>query len=278
MSESTDFATIKFDPPADESAIRFVRGKNIRHTFPCHIHHSFILGVITKGKRIIHVDGQDVSLSTNDCFIINPHQPHSCQIPGETNHDYWIISISSKIMQAANRQRTGKNESPYFSSIQIPDLELARGIICLSKRQSNGELVKDAELSGILDRLIIYHADKQAKDQPIRDTSSFVELICKYIEENAGQIVRLNELSRIVHVSPFYLNRIFRETIGVPPYTYLLQTRIKQSMELLLQIESIAEVGFQMGFSDQSHFSRFFKKNVGLTPRQFLVINKPGMS
>jgi AraC-like DNA-binding protein len=49
-------------------------------------------------------------------------------------------------------------------------------------------------------------------------------------------------------------------------------------MELLLQIESIAEVGFKMGFSDQSHFSRFFKKNVGLTPRQYLVINKPGMS
>ncbi len=278
MSGSTDLATIKFGHPAGESDIQFVRGKNVGHTFPCHIHHSFILGVITKGERIIHVDGQDIFLATNDCFIINPHQPHSCQMPGEKNHDYWVISISPKIMQAANWQKTGRNDLPRFPSNRISDKELSMELICLSRKQSNGESVKIVDISGVLDRLILCLAEKQTTGQPAREPSLFVQQVCKYIEDNAGQILRLNELAQIVHVSPFYLNRIFRETIGVPPYTYLLQTRIKQSMELLLQIESIAEVGFKMGFSDQSHFSRFFKKNVGLTPRQYLVINKPGMS
>ncbi len=276
MPESTGVANIKFDQPAGMTDIRFVRGMNIRHTFPCHIHHSFILGVITKGERVIHVDGQDVLLSTNDCFIINPHQPHSCQMPGETNHDYWIVSINSKMMQAANRQKTGRNEVPHFSSIRIPDLELARELSCLSKRQSKGELITNTELFGLLDRFILRHADDQGTGQPVRDPSAIIRQVCTYIDDNAGQIIRLNELARMVHVSPFYLNRIFRETIGIPPYTYLLQTRIKQSMALLLQVESISEVSYQMGFSDQSHFSRFFKKNVGLTPRQFLAINKTG--
>ena len=79
----------------------------------------------------------------------------------------------------------------------------------------------------------------------------------------------LDELSREVGLSPHYLNSTFARTFGLPPHAYQLQLRIKRAIELLRGQDCLATIALSLGFADQSHFTRQFKRVVGVSPGAF---------
>jgi AraC-like DNA-binding protein len=246
----------------DDADVRLVKGLNVCHTFPCHVHNSFSFGIVRKGRRAIYIDGEQFVVSAKEGFIINPGQPHSCAVAERGGHDYWVISIAPQVLCNV------VNKVPYFFQHKITDsLVIDRFLVWLGK-QSKNELIDKEKLFAILRELVAQYADTRIVERPEQTGCSVVVLAREYIEANLSRVIRLDEIASVVHISPFYLNRTFREKIGVPPYTYLLQTRIKKSLELL-QTGSITETAHRLGFSDQSHFTRFFKKHVGITPKRF---------
>ncbi|MEW6734220.1 MAG: helix-turn-helix domain-containing protein, partial [Acidobacteriota bacterium] len=66
-----------------------------------------------------------------------------------------------------------------------------------------------------------------------------------------------------------YLIRAFRNEVGIPPYVYLTQVRIEKAKKLLAKGAPIAEVAVAVGFADQSHLNRFFKRIIGITPGRY---------
>lgn len=267
---------IQFINPGGGNELRLVRASNVDHVFPCHIHRSYTLGVVTSGTRIFQIDGKDQVITAPDGFVINPYQPHACRQQGVDGHDYRVVSISQELMRRVFLRFTGKSGLPYFPCVRIP----ADDAHALLQRIINPGLPEsepgDENLVNLLATIMGKYAARQPVDESGRLKDSFVKQASTFIDENAGRQVDLNQLSEMVHVSPFHLNRIFRERIGLPPKAYLLQVRIKQSIRLLLDTRSIAQVAIEMGFSDQSHFTRFFKKNVGVSPGRFLDLNTTG--
>ena len=69
--------------------------------------------------------------------------------------------------------------------------------------------------------------------------------------------------------------RTFTQQFGLPPHAYLLQARIKKARTLLRTGMPRAEVAAAVGFADQSHFARHFKKIMGVTPSQYTVAKNP---
>jgi AraC family transcriptional regulator len=93
-----------------------------------------------------------------------------------------------------------------------------------------------------------------------------------YIEKNYSRDVRLSEIAAAVHLSPFHLARVFKQTLGVSPYQHVLQVRVHNARCLLSAgtgPRSLAEIAAAVGFADQSHLSRHFKRITGVTPGQF---------
>jgi AraC family transcriptional regulator len=94
----------------------------------------------------------------------------------------------------------------------------------------------------------------------------------QYIQKNYSRDVRLSEIAAAVHVSPFHLARLFKQTLGVSPYQHVLQVRVANARHLLTAGSgpgSLAEIAAAVGFADQSHLSRHFKRITGVTPGQF---------
>lgn len=265
--------TIQFQLQTDNPNIRFVQGINVNHIFPCHIHHSFSLGIVQKGRRIIYVDQTPYLICANECFIINPYQPHSCGAVEEKGHDYEVISISSRLLQDIYKETANTDKIPHFPQVKITDSAIVSGFTAWLEKQSRPDPADSAELIAVLRELVSRYAQPEPVS-PEQSRRAMVALACDYIEANLDRLIRLKEIAMVAHTSPFYLNRIFRQEIGIPPHTYLLQARIKKSLEQLLQSGSILEAAYSLGFSDQSHFSRFFKKNVGLTPKQYLNLHQ----
>ena len=73
-----------------------------------------------------------------------------------------------------------------------------------------------------------------------------------------------------MNVSPYYFSKLFKEEIGENFIDYLTSLRIHNAKELLRRpVLSIREAGLQSGYADPNYFSRIFKKQTGMTPREY---------
>ena len=73
-----------------------------------------------------------------------------------------------------------------------------------------------------------------------------------------------------IDMSRFYFCRLFKQSTGITPYQYLIKCRVDRAKVLLMQRKlSIADVALEVGFSNQSNFTKHFKRLVGVTPQKF---------
>jgi AraC family transcriptional regulator len=92
-----------------------------------------------------------------------------------------------------------------------------------------------------------------------------------YIQANYAREIKLEDVAAAVHLSPFHLARLFKQVSGLSPHQYLVQVRVNAARSLLSAgsgQRSLAEVAAAVGFADQSHLTRQFKRHFGLTPSQ----------
>ncbi len=94
--------------------------------------------------------------------------------------------------------------------------------------------------------------------------------VCDYIEASLGSDLHLEQLGAIAGLGPDRLGEVFRESIGVSPYRYVLQRRVERSKALLKAgVTPITEIALQLGFADHAHFSATFRRITGITPSRY---------
>jgi AraC-like DNA-binding protein len=267
-------STIRFENLSEDSSIRLLDGKNVTHEFPVHVHDSYTLGVVIRGERYIQVGRQDYLIREGEGFFINPLVPHSCGSAAENGHDYQVVSLETDLMKAAARDVFGRDCLPCFSCIKLSNDTLIIRLINMLKKNDQSDLPDHESLLSLLYDLISLYADDANPAQISESREKLAKQARAYMDAHLQQNISLEELAKETNVSPYYVDRVFREVIGVPPHVYQLQTRIKKAVDALLKTGSIVEASYYFGFSDQSHFSRIFKKNMGVSPGRFMRTNR----
>ncbi|MGH8631238.1 MAG: AraC family transcriptional regulator [Burkholderiales bacterium] len=98
-----------------------------------------------------------------------------------------------------------------------------------------------------------------------------VLLASEFIHDNYSRDISLADIAQAAHLSPFHLARRFKKSTGMTPHQYLVEVRVNSARSLLSAgagSRSLADVAAAVGFSDQSHLTRHFKRLLGLTPKQ----------
>ncbi len=124
----------------------------------------------------------------------------------------------------------------------------------------------------ILHLLEHYSRTRQNSFEPIagRLPNYKLQQIIDYIHGYLDSDLSLNELAASIQMSPHYFSRLFKQTTGFTPHQYVINCRIEKAKDLLKQGKlSIAEIAKEVGFVDQSHLHRCFKRKVGITPKSF---------
>ena len=131
-------------------------------------------------------------------------------------------------------------------------VESLRNLLAIHRlRNHSRNLVKPTIATNALDELKL----KQLKD---------------YIEEHLADKLAIATLAELIPMSQFHFACAFKAAIGEPPHRYITQRRIDRAKILLSATRlSAAEIAYQVGFSNQSHFTAHFRKTVGTTPKQF---------
>jgi len=95
-----------------------------------------------------------------------------------------------------------------------------------------------------------------------------------YIDANYDKPITLAQIARASHLSSSRLAHIFKEQMGITIIDYLTSVRIERARQLLLGTDqNCTEICFEVGYNNQSYFTRTFKSLVGITPRQYRVKN-----
>jgi AraC family transcriptional regulator len=94
--------------------------------------------------------------------------------------------------------------------------------------------------------------------------------VIAFAHDSIQQDIGLVDMANLVHLSAYHFGRLFKQTIGLSPYQYILQLRIEYAKKLILEKAGpLGEIAYQLNFSDQAHFSNAFRKATGLSPRQY---------
>ena len=102
-----------------------------------------------------------------------------------------------------------------------------------------------------------------------------LQRVIDYINAYLDRDLSLRELSSLVQMSPHYFSQLFKGSTGTTPHQYVIRCRVERAKKLIGQNKlSLAEIATMVGFADQSHLHRHFKRLVGITPKTFSLLDK----
>ena len=103
-----------------------------------------------------------------------------------------------------------------------------------------------------------------------RESENLVEQVKTYIDRNFQKDLSLDEVSRMVNISPYYFSKLFKQGTGENFIEYLTRVRMEHARRLLEDPDaSIKQVCVMSGYGDPNYFSRLFKKYEGVTPSEY---------
>jgi AraC-like DNA-binding protein len=254
------------------SNLEVLRATFITHTFAPHTHEGYAIGVIEEGaerfkyRKAIHVAPQ------GSIVVINPAEMHTGEAAIQQGWSYRMLYPEIALLQRAAVDAMEKSSGvPFFPEPVIYDPALARLLSQMhaALATSSSVLERESLLVWALAHLIRRHAETPPLVLVPHAEHVSVLKVRAYLEEHATENVSLEHLAALVHLSPFYLLRVFRDTVGLPPHSYLTQIRVARARHLISTSMPLAEVAAAVGFTDQSHLNRHFKALIGVTPGQY---------
>lgn len=257
----------------DHLRIEAYRFEGIMQKFPNHFHEHYVVGFIERGTRYLAVDNHEYITEPSDLLLFNPHTPHTCwQIDGGVL-DYRCLNIETDVMSDIAAEITGRRFMPSFREQVAQHCELVSTLRELhSMILEGGGLLRKQELFYIFMGDLINGFAEESLAQEGKGEPREISDICAYIESNYAKNITLDELAALSGLNKYNLLRLFARERGITPYRYLETVRINRAKTLLERGEQLTEIALKTGFSDQSHFTNFFKKFIGLTPKQYANI------
>lgn len=109
------------------------------------------------------------------------------------------------------------------------------------------------------------------RQNPKSDSRAAMDRTKSYIEAHFRESMTIEQLARMAEISPKYYVSLFKKTYGKTAIDYLTEVRVNMAKQLMLQTDvRLKDVAYQVGYNDEFYFSRMFKKEVGVSPTEYL--------
>jgi AraC-like DNA-binding protein len=237
------------------------------HHFPRHSHDQFGIGVMTFGAHRSWSGMGDVRAEAGDVIMVNPGEIHDgAPLDGAVRGWRMIYIGPTLFTREVSEEFEGRLElvrpvardpllaalfDKLFACLALPQPD------CLSKEESL--------LLTLLHLLRRHNVSQPSSAGPCVSVAKAI----RYLEAAPASKVSLAELAALSGISRFQLLRAFAHELGITPYAYLVQRRVLLAQRLLADGHTPAETAVMAGFSDQSHLTRAFVRQLGVTPGRY---------
>lgn len=255
--------TVVYD---DELRIEAYRFEGIVQPFPNHFHEYYVIGFVEDGRRVLSCKNKEYSIKKGNIVLFNPGDNHACVQSDDGTFDYRGFNITKEVMLDLAEEVTGNRELPVFSQNVIFDEEVTCYLHPLHELVMKGscEFGKEENLLLLISLLIQKYG--KTFESCIPECRDEIEKACAFMEQHYAERIYLDQICRCAGLSKSTLLRTFTKSKGVTPYSYLENIRIGEAKKLLEQGIPPIDAALQTGFSDQSHFTKYFTRYIGLAP------------
>ncbi len=261
--------TVVYD---DELHIEAYRFEGIVQPFPNHFHEYYVIGFVEDGERVLSCKNQEYTIRKGNVLLFNPGDNHACVQSDDGTLDYRGLNITKEVMLDLAEEVTGKRALPGFSQNVVLDEEVTCCLRSLHELVMKGScgFGKEESLLLLVSRLSQEYG--QPFESCVPECRDEIEKACAFMEQHYSERIYLDQICRCVGLSKSALLRAFAKSKGVTPYSYLENIRIGKAKKLLEQGVPPIKAALQTGFSDQSHFTNYWGRVIGLPPGAYREI------
>lgn len=252
-----------------------------------HSHNVVEFGICIDGSGIFVVEDKILPFHAGDVSIITNKEMHLAQsTKGTRSHWYWICVNLEKILypafhnseMAGTEYLTGTDFKNIISVSKYPEIcSLVRKI---TEVQHSKNIFKRERIISLLCLLMtelkntfgmkMSEPKKEERSCFEPDTLQRIQKAVGYITNHYTEKIKLSELSKLSGLSGTHFRRLFEKALGKSPVQYLTQVRVAMaSAELKQSRKPISMIAYESGFTTLSSFNRHFKKQTGMSPREW---------
>ncbi len=267
------------------SAHHFIRDPRLPHLelrtsthshdcYETHTHDEYSFGTIDTGQAVYCHGEHNTALKPGMTVMMEPGLAHSCNPDARQPWSYRMLFVDAPWVHrnflpfTLGQPHTQRLKLSRHSS-DAPTVY--RALSRISDALGMGEAADALEVDELVLGFIAQHAllPREAPAAPSADEQALQAvrgLICERVESNLS----LEQLAQTCAWSEYQLIRKFKQAFGQTPHAYLIDQRLNIAKKLLKQGVALTEVAHRLGFADQAHFQRHFKKRHATTPKNYL--------
>ncbi|MFD0208841.1 AraC family transcriptional regulator [Streptomyces hirsutus] len=238
-----------------------------RHEYAPHAHDEFTVGVTTGGLEAIAYRGGRIVSGPGSLVVLEPGEMHTGGPAAPEGYAYRALYAVPTLLTDGTRG-TG---FPHFREPVLHDPELAGAL-----RRAHTEvsacpdpLEAESRLPWLLTALAHRHSTARADACAVPGAGHIALAVRDRLADELLAPPSLASLATDLGLSRYQLLRAFRTTMGIPPYAWLAQYRVTRARGLLEAGLRPAEVAGLVGFADQAHLTRWFRRVLGVTPAAY---------
>lgn len=257
-----------------ESDSRRLKTKDsrLREFYPSDFHNYIEVCVCVNGRFAIDIHEATYEIGEGEACIIFPGFNHSelC-IKGVDHMVIWMSFSQNKI----RLHLSGNLNNEFFTKdvrTFAADHEFTNIINSINMEKNNKYIFSNMLFKLYILQILIIALKKISIDTSVSPDSEMfkkkiAEEVKEFIENNGFRYLHLRDISQGLFISAGYLNNIFKSVTGTTIMQYMENRRVARAMYLLKYTnESISSISMQLGYYDQYHFSKSFKKATGSSP------------
>ncbi|QBI53911.1 AraC family transcriptional regulator [Streptomonospora litoralis] len=251
--------------------VELLKARYVRHSFNRHTHDTYTFALIETGVEEFTHRGGLHRVSAGGIAAVEPNEVHTGHAGVPEGWRYRVLYPEVEVVAAAARD-LGMGSVPPFTAGEIRDPASAALLRSAHRATERGDRLSASTLTRqALHRLLARHTHAPSPTEtagppgPARAVAQARELLRSRLADPPS----LEELAAEVDTPPFALLRAFRAAHGLPPHAYVNDVRVQRARRLLADGIPLADVATGLGFADQPHFTRHFKRITGVPPGAF---------
>jgi AraC-like DNA-binding protein len=230
--------------------------------YDLHTHAEYSFGLIDEGQALYQSGQVSHAIQVGDLVTIDANKVHACN-PRSAHWSYRMLFIEATYL---NQLFAETSQPLCFAQAYWRESQLG-----MAFNELFSSLVDDEPALVIESQLITCCANLWKQPTQTAQVIALAGLrrIKDLLQEQAQAEFSLQALSELAGLTPYQLVRHFKKAYGLPPHAFQLDQRIQQAKPLLRQGVSLNEIALELGFADQAHFQRHFKRRLALTPKTY---------
>jgi len=246
--------------------LEYISIENQTTEFPKHFHETFCISLIHKGTEQIDFENQSLFSEAGSISITNPFEIHSNPLIDKNSYlKFDTIYIPNNLIKQVLNGKNIKfiNGNRKIKSKKVNTLFLTLKNALKSKKS---EVIEYHFLKFISE--LEKYSDEHLNEYSNLDFDNFTE-VSTYIEDHIQEKFCLDQLSKIAKINKYGFAKQFRAKTGMTPMNYILMRKVFSSKKLINSNTILTDIAYQYNFSDMAHFSKTFKRFIGISPKDY---------